>query len=62
MESGVRGLRPDGEGSDSRPGEELGDGFDFGNTAILSLLVGLIVSKTTLGFEAHSLLQIEVAE
>jgi hypothetical protein len=58
----VRGLRPEDEESDSRTDEGVGDGFDFGNTAVLPLLVGLIVSETTLGMKAHSLVQVEAAE
>jgi hypothetical protein len=62
MKSGVRDLRPEDEESDSRTGEGVGNEFDFGNTAVLTLLVGLIVSKTTLCMKAHSLLQVETAE
>jgi hypothetical protein len=62
MKSGVQGLRPEGEGSDSRTGEGVGDGFDVVNTAVLLLLVGLIVSKTTLCMKVHSLLQDETAK
>jgi hypothetical protein len=62
MKSGVRGLRPEDEESDFCTGEGVGDGFDSVHTAVLLLLVGLIVSKTTLGMKAHSLLQVETAK
>jgi len=58
MKSGVRGLRPEDEESVSRTGEGVGDVFEFVDTAVLPLMVELIVSKTTLGMQAHSLLQI----
>ena len=61
MKSGVLGLRPEDEESVSRTGEGLEDGFDFVDTAVLALLVGLVVSKTSLSTQAHSLLQIETA-
>ena len=62
MKTGVRGLRPEEDESVSRTGEGVGDVFEFVDTAVLTLLVGLIFSKTTLSMQAHSLLEVETTK